>query len=270
VRTLGWRVFLGTGLAGFLGTVSLARVVGQPVVDHFGATSLFATAVYAPFTEEVLKLLPVVLVLVLAARRREARPSVLDLVLLGAWSGTGFALYEDALYGRGGAKWGVAPPFSFFVPSAQKAVYGGSTFVSGGHLVFTAIAAMGLAFTVLYRRRYRWAWLAAPLAFALAYGEHVGLNMLATGGANGSVPLTEKILSPVTLGGRLSTLVLIAGVAALARVEWRAVARGPISTWFVLRPAESARRAQFLAAAQRPPAVQPVAAWQPALTGGQW
>ena len=100
VRTIGWRAFVGAWLTGFLGLTALARLVGTPVVAKLGTSSMLATAVWVPVTEELLKLLPVVLVLVMSLRRARARPSALDLALLGAWSGAGFQLYENASLGQ--------------------------------------------------------------------------------------------------------------------------------------------------------------------------
>ena len=70
VRTLGWRAFVGTGLMGFLAVPAIAALIGRPVVSHLGTNSGLASAGWAPLTEESLKALPVLLIAVLAARRR--------------------------------------------------------------------------------------------------------------------------------------------------------------------------------------------------------
>lgn len=264
-RTFGWRILVGTGLAGFLAVPSLARYVGTPVVSHFGTSSMFATAVYVPATEEILKALPVILVAIFAVRRRTHRPSALDLALLGAWTGTGFALYEDALYGRGGAQWSADSPFSVLLPTERYASLGSTSYIAGGHLVYTALMGLGIGIAVLYGRRFRWAWVAAPVAALVAFGEHLCANALPLLDARGNEPLIERILSPVTLGGRLSTLLLLGGVVGFAVVERRAVGRTPVSAWFLVRTPEAARRSAALAGAQTsrkparhaPQAVQP-------------
>ncbi len=73
VRTIGWRGLVGAGLAGFLAVTGLSRLVGRPLVNHFGATSLPVVAGVVPFTEELFKLLPVLLVVLLAIRRTDTR-----------------------------------------------------------------------------------------------------------------------------------------------------------------------------------------------------
>jgi len=55
----------------------------------------------------------------------------------------------------------------------------------------------------------------------------------------------------LTLGGRLTSVILIGGVGYVAMLEWRAT--GPElhpETWFRLLPAEAARRSSQLARAQ--------------------
>ncbi len=251
VRTTGWRVLLGIGFAGFLGVSALARFVGTPLVNHLGVNSLFATAVYVPVTEELLKALPVVVIVFFALRRREARPSALDAALLGAVSGAGFALYENALYGRGGAAWSVDAPFSLLLPTERKGSIGTETYIAGGHLVYTALIGLGIGITAYYRGRLRFAALAAPIAVIDVLAEHICGNALVLVNAQGKEPLVERILSPLTLGGRLSSILLVGGVAGMVWFERRITGRSPIRAWFLLAPAEAGRRAQALAAAQR-------------------
>ena len=252
VRTFGWRVLVGTGFAGFLAVPAIARFVGTPVVDHYGTSSLFATAVYVPITEEFLKALPLALLVFFAARRAASRPSALDLCLLGAVTGAGFALYENALYGRGGAAWSADTPFSLLMPAQRSAALGDTSYIAAGHLVYTALIGLGIGVTVLYRRRWRWAWAAGPVAVVVVLAEHICGNTLPLVDARGHEPLVEQILNPLTLGGRLSSVLLVVGIGLVARLEWRSAGRSEPRTWFRLRPYEAARRAAALAVAQQP------------------
>lgn len=139
VRTYTWRVYLGAGLAGFLADSALVRLTGPAAEDVI---------------EALLSALVVVLVVVLATRRRDVRPSALDLTLLGLWAGAGW------------------------------------------HLLDTGIVGLGLGIGVLYRRRWRLAWTAAPAALVLAL----------------AIPSRWIVVS---------ALILSSGIAAMAWFEWR-------------------------------------------------
>ena len=248
VRTIGWRGMVGAGLTGFLAVTGLSGLVGRPLVDHFGATSLPIVAGVVPVTEELFKLLPVLLVVLLAIRRTDTRPSVLDLVLLGAWSGAGFTLFEDASLGRGGAQFGSFPPFSWLSPGGVHATVWGSGYLSVGHLVHTALIALGLGMWMLYRHRIRfaWAWLLVPIGAALA--DHMLNNAMATGRLSHG---TADPFLVLTVWGHLSLLLLLAGVGYLFVREGRSVASlKPAKSWVQLTPAVAAQRGKALAAAQ--------------------
>ena len=111
VRTMGWRAFVGAGLTGFLGLTALARLVGVPLIEKMGTSSILASAVWVPVTEVLIKMLPVTLVLVMAMKRTNARPSVLDVTMPGAWTGAARAARAGRCgAGRaGGVVWAVRP-----------------------------------------------------------------------------------------------------------------------------------------------------------------
>jgi hypothetical protein len=252
-RTLRARALVGAVFAGFFGATSLAARIGQPVTDHYGADSVFAAAVWAPVTEELLKLLPVAVFLAFALRNRRARPSLGDAVLFGALVGAGFAVYENVLYARDfGGGWFSNLPFSLVIPSITSTNVDGTTMFVGGHLVYTALASLGLGVTLLYRHRARFAWLAAPVAFAVVLLEHACAN--AVGVTGGDLPAWASLGRIVTLGGYLSTALLLAGVAAAVVIERRAV-HAPSLTRDVRAallpsPSDVARRTTALAIAQ--------------------
>ena len=248
VRTLGWRAFAGVALTGFLAITGLARFVGRPLIENLGASNLFAVAVWVPVTEEVVKLIPVAVVLALALRRTDARPSALDVMLVGAWTGAGFAVYENAALGRGSFSLWTNPALSLLVPSAGKGTAFWWSVVQTGHLVHTALIALAVAFAVLYGRRIRRAWIAAAVAIGAVLLEHCSQNAMAAGDLNDVVAKAALVLS---LGGWLSSTLLVAGVAYVMAFEWRIV--GGVfrpATWFRLQPAEALRRSALLARAQ--------------------
>jgi RsiW-degrading membrane proteinase PrsW (M82 family) len=248
VRTLGWRAFLGAFLFGFLGLTGLARFLGRPLILALGTSSVFAAAIWVPLTEELCKMLPVILILVLALRRMDTRPSLLDLVLVGAWAAAGFAVYENATYGRGGFSLTAIPMISLIFPNTLRGSAFGWTVAQTSHMVHTALVAMGVGFTFLYRRRLQRSWIVAAIALAVTLIEHCSQNAIVTGGVNRFV--AEALLA-ITLSGRLSAILLVAGVAYVLTIEWRAVGGGfRPAQWLRLRPAEMQRRGALLAALQ--------------------
>lgn len=252
VRTLGWRAFVGSGLTAFLGLTAIARLIGRPVLTSLGADSVLATSVWVPTTEVFCQALPVLLLLLVAMRATAARPSALDLLLMGAWSGAGFALYEDTQFGRGGVHWSAAPPFSLLFPS-EESVHGNASMLIAGHAVWMALLGLGLGFGLLYRRRFRRAWLAMPVALAVALVEHGAGNALGATNAHGSSPLLEKLLVALTLGGWLSSILLVAGVVGVLLIERKALMPSSKPTqWWPLPQALAQRRGQQLARAQVP------------------
>ncbi|WP_194905291.1 PrsW family glutamic-type intramembrane protease [Catenulispora rubra] len=284
VRTFTWRVHLGAGLTGLLAVSALVRVVNVPIYNHYGPDSLLEGAVIGPAIEEVFKALLLVLIVWLAARRREVRPSAVDITLLGMWVGAGFALYEDAMFGRGGAHFGGAAPFSVIFPT--QAQVSGLNQVGAGHLLYTGVVGLGLGIGVLYRRRWRFAWLAAPAGLLVAFAEHASWNGKALAGD--AAPGWIGLLSGVTLWGRLSSVLLIGGVAAMVVVEWRRATKAPafwngaqqqkqvgVPHWLWLTAAESGRRSTQLAQLQTsapqsvPQSAPQPGPWHSAPFGGQ-
>jgi RsiW-degrading membrane proteinase PrsW (M82 family) len=258
-RTLPPRAFVAAGFAGFFGATGLSTLVGHPILDALGPDSLLATAVLIPISEELIKALPVLLLVVLASRSRQSRISAGDVTLFGIAVGVGFALYEDALYGRSaGGGWFGAPPFSLLFPMLEAHPRQG--FLVSGHAIYTGTIALGLGVGVLYRRRFRWAWLAIPITAAAALLEHMTLNALASGDAPGWASLTQVL----SLGGYIGTLLLVFGLAGICWFEWRGVRRGGAvpTPQTLLLPGGSGRaaRARVLAVLQSPRVVpEPVA-----------
>lgn len=247
-RTLGWRAFAGAFLTGFLGLMGLARFIGRPLVLKLGASSLLAVGIWVPLTEELCKMLPVVFLLVMALRRRDVRPSLLDLILVGGWAAAGLAVAENASYGRGGFSLLANPILSAIFPSSLSGAAEGWKVAQAGHLVHTGLIALGVGFAFFYGRRTRRAWWVAAVAIVAALLEHVSQNSISAGALRGVIAQCALAL---TAGGRLSMILLIGGIIYIAALEWRIVGiRRPLREYVQLEPAEARRRAGLLAAAQ--------------------
>jgi RsiW-degrading membrane proteinase PrsW (M82 family) len=245
-RTLGWRALLGAFLLGFLGLVGLARFVGRPAIVALGANSLFAAAIWVPVTEEMVKLLPLAFMLFFASRRSNSRPSLLDVVLLTGCGAGGFALAENAMYGRGAFSLS-APVVSWLVPAANTGTAYGWTLVQSGHLLHSALIALVIGFVMLYRRQVKRAWIAAAVAVGAVLIEHCSQNAMIAGGLNRQV---SELFMILTLGGRLCTLLFAAGLAYVMNLEWRAFTPLSPREWPTLTTHEVHRRGHRLALLQ--------------------
>jgi PrsW family intramembrane metalloprotease len=259
VRTVGWRELLGVGLAGFLVVPVLARMVGVPVYSVLGPNSVIAVAVWAPFTEEVLKVLPVVIFLFVAMRNTSARPSAVDATLLGAWAGSAFALFENSQNGIDQVNWTVALPFSAIFPTMSTSQGLGYTVFATSHTVWSALLGAGVGFGMLYYRRFRFAWIAIPATFLICFVEHFQFNASTIRGAGGAAVLVS-VLSQLSFGGLVSAIVLVVGLGVLVWFE-RLGLRGH-STYvqgIVLTPEVVATRRRVFAAAQLHRSVKAIA-----------
>jgi RsiW-degrading membrane proteinase PrsW (M82 family) len=259
VRTLGWRAFVGAGMTGFLGIPALAALVGRPIVEALGTSSLVAVSLWVPLTEELCKAIPIAFVLVIALRRTTVRPSALDLMLLGAWTGAGFALYENAVYGRARFNLSAVPIVSLIFPTEFARTVSDWTSVQAGHLVFSGLVGIGVGLAVLYRKQFKHPWLILVAVLLVSLLEHSTVNALA---ASRGVTALSGLGLTLTLGGRLSSLLLLAGVGYALYLERRAIGGG---AWWSnefsrLSPTEARRRSMLLARAQHasPASVTPV------------
>jgi RsiW-degrading membrane proteinase PrsW (M82 family) len=221
-RTIGARALLGAALGGFFGVSSLAVWAGKPFVDRLGPQSVFVMTVFAPVTEELLKLMPVAIFLLLARRSRRFRPSIGDAVLFGITVACGMSMYENILYARGTyGGWFATLPFS----PAMPFIHMQNGMLVGGHVVYTALTSLGLAVTLLYGSRARLARYALPVTLALTIFEHMTVNRLVHIGSD-DLGWFAQLSLVITLWGYLSTLLLVAGVAAVAAFEARLMRHG--------------------------------------------
>jgi RsiW-degrading membrane proteinase PrsW (M82 family) len=245
-RTMGWKSLLGMALTGLLAVSSLALFVGRFVVNSVTAYNQFAVAFYVPITEELLKAAPLAIFAILAFRNENSRPSAVDFGLLGYVCGMGFALIEDAAFGRIAGTWDSLPPLSTIFPSMHVTaglVSQGERFA--GHAIWTGFVGLGIGFGVLYWRRFRFAWIAIPLTLALSVIEH-GI---------GNADLPTPVLGFLTADGTLVAILFPIGMIALAIFEHRPLTLrtlGDLRFGAWLTPASLEKQHEHLAALQRP------------------
>jgi RsiW-degrading membrane proteinase PrsW (M82 family) len=245
-RTMGWKSLLGIVLTGLLAVSSLALFVGRFVVNSVTAYDQFAAAFYVPVTEELLKAAPLAIFATLAFRNKNSRPSALDFGLLGYACGMGFALIEDAAFGRVAGTWDSLPPLSTIFPSLHvTAGLVSQGEIVAGHAIWTGFIGLGIGFGVLYRQRFRFAWIAIPVTLALSIIEH-GI---------GNADLPTPALAFITGHGILVSLLFPIGMIVLAVFEHRPLTLKTIGDlrfggW--LTPASLEAQHEHLAALQRP------------------
>jgi RsiW-degrading membrane proteinase PrsW (M82 family) len=138
VGALAWGGIVATSLSGFANTFWGLFIAGVTDPDF---ASRWTAALTAPFVEETLKYLGVVVIYLIA---RDEVDSELDGFVFGAMVGLGFAVVEDVYYfiqAFGGSVGGVLA--GFFVRVVGSGLY--------THVLWTGISGMGLGYFVSRR-----------------------------------------------------------------------------------------------------------------------
>lgn len=179
VRSVGSRdvlaaYFMGTFLVPVLVFVPLA-----PIIKWLGSSSETLGVVFVPPVEEGAILLSVLLFGWRLTRRVGRRPGVIDMMVVGWAIGSGFAIHEDALYGRFLASWGDRTllgafdmPYGLLFPTFPTGTLpggvGGGVYHGGKGLLFGLVVGLVI---VLYRRM---AWIIAivPAVWLFSTFDH--------------------------------------------------------------------------------------------------
>ncbi|MDT0330762.1 PrsW family intramembrane metalloprotease [Nocardiopsis lambiniae] len=224
-RTVSFATLLRTAALGAILLWPLALIEGA-VNEAVGSEPLGVVGyTYVAVTvEEIGTLLPLAL-LPLVALRRARRLAAVDFALLAAASGAGFQLAEHLVTaltvgGTGGGGW--------FLPGGSGVMdreTGAVVAVFSGHAVTTGLvgAALGLAIVGGGRRL----WLLPPLAFVLAFLEHLNLNALLAGAA--LHPASGVVLNLLG-GGALTPFFLVALLVCAVALDYRLIATAAEST----------------------------------------
>ena len=115
-------------------------------------------------------------------------------------------------------------------------------------MVHTSLIALGVAFALMYPRQVAKRWIAPAVAIGAVLLEHCSQNAMITGHLN---EVVGKISIVLTLGGRLTSILLIGGIGCVVLLERKAVGGAFNPTeWLRLLPQEARRRSALLAAAQ--------------------
>ncbi|MFC3994690.1 PrsW family intramembrane metalloprotease [Nocardiopsis sediminis] len=215
-RTVGFATLVRVLLLGalMLWPIALAEGALAALVGAEPGGWVAATYIAVP-VEEIGKLVPLVIVRLLA-RRRFRRLAAVDYLLLAAASGAGFQLAEESLRAVSVASAGAVLPADFglftLFPGATQVADTGVYF--SGHGVTTALigAALGLA-VVGWRGYGAWLWLLPVAAVWVAGVEHMVFNAA----AGGTEPTAVTGVAHALVGGGVATrwILLVLLVAAV-------------------------------------------------------
>lgn len=268
-RSLPFRNLAGLFLVGFgpifLIALGVQWILGLDPIDD-AVSSLFegfasagfdlqltklSSDVWAPLTEEILKVVPVLLLLRWRATSFTTLAGPLDYAVVGGATGAGFAFAEDTLvlispnflthpsaetfgfgvgrfyqnivgadsFGRN-ARSGYSDVMSFFFPEMQE--LSGATWAGHGALAFGLGLAIGLAVWLVRRNRNRIWYLLPVVMYLWVTWEHVLANWYGGAGCNRrDLPLCT--LADIDLRGRILPVVILAGFGVAAYLSGRAV-----------------------------------------------
>lgn len=181
-KSVTWRLCGAFFFAGALLVAPLAVLSAGLVHVVFGGApgDAWSAVGWAAFSEEVLKLAP--LIVFLAGTRRARSLGLADHALLGAATGAGFQFAEEAtrrlvvvaggaVPGDAGAHWAV---FTLF-PGSFVDARGGR--VLAGHAVLTALVALAIGLARRYQRPERGGlWVLPGIVLLLAILDHAAYN----------------------------------------------------------------------------------------------
>jgi len=214
-------------LLGVWSVFGLTYVLQSQLVSILGAhiKGEFVIVWLAPFTEEALKLAPVAIFLLLAARSGR-HPSMSDGLLLGFMVGAGVSFQEDAHYGKilSGDGWGAATPWTMVFPTISPL----GKYFARNHALWAALSGLTIGAAVMLRH-WRWAWPIALAGPVLSVTNHLmanhftfsefGTSFLLRRASGGGVPWFYQTVRDLTDGGRLPLLILIAAAIGVVVVE---------------------------------------------------
>lgn len=200
----------GAWLGGWFTAIWLSLTLGGWTGDWLGSQNVWQLSVAVPVIEELVKLVPLAVVLLAFRPRRDAgTPGAVDLAVLGIAAGAGYGMHEDALWARVSSS-GFETPLGWAFPTMHTEV--GTV---AGHAVWTGLVGLALGFWATHRDRKLSA-LVPLAAVALVAFDHGSWNDLGTRDAWRGA-LLDGWLVPALLGVGL----VVALVVETRRVQRR-------------------------------------------------
>jgi hypothetical protein len=209
-------------LLGVWAVVGAAYLAQKPFEDAFGTNVRehdFMVVWWAPFTEEALKALPVAAYFWMMTRSGLRQPAMTDGLLLGFMVGAGVSFHEDAQIGKivtAGHGWGEASGWSNLFPTMTLGIVDA---VSLNHALWGALSGLSVGAAFLFRHSRPLAWVLLAIGPLLAFTNHVLVNYLAGGVTRGGPPSPFSTIDDLTSGGRITVVLLNAGIVAAVAIE---------------------------------------------------
>ena len=216
-RTVSLRTLVVFWLIGVFPATAVAILAGNLMAMMFELNSHIVHDLWVPATEELIKVLPVVLYFWVLARRDLWQPAISDGLLLAFAVGAGFSFHEDMMQSIvSGGGWGMDLPWSLLLPTIE--VYQGTTIILG-HAGWTALIGLALGLAFLFREQ-RWAWIVLIVASLLVVLDHGSLNWIGSLGRD-APPLLIRWTRSLVLNGHLPVILLSLGIFAAVLFELR-------------------------------------------------
>ena len=228
-RTISLRYAITMFATGVSIATGLTLLVGNLLdASGYNMSGVGIRAVTLPVVEELAKLLPALVAVVIIRRRTRVLPNPSDLLVLTAMCGAGFSIVEKSYWEGVVFNFTYGPQLAgmYLFPDALGISVDGSRLGFIGHAPATALVGLGLGLGLQLQRRAfarTWWWALPIVALAWVTLEHALLNLYY---ANGSTVL--RWLGGGMLTPWLFTLALVAVLAidaGNAFVTWRASAK---------------------------------------------
>lgn len=209
VRSIGSREVLVAFFLGMFLIPGFVFLIGTPIRSWLADDPHTLAIIWAPLLEETGLLLAVAILAFRLVRRSAGPPGLADLFVLGFAVGAGYAIHEDALYGRFQPGWHTTfatvfdGAYGWAYPTFSDMTFGFSTY-HGAHGAFLGLA---VAIAVLLVSRARWVAAVVPVAWAYSVVDHAAANWQVSYGdvwfgvavANGHAIALVVLLAPAVL-----------------------------------------------------------------------
>lgn len=206
-RTLVLRRMLSLFLWGAFMT-GVAVVVSRVAVKMFAFSGAGGTEIGMAMIEEVIKLVPLVVLLIAGRKFSTFTMGMTDFILAGAALGAGFSCLEYAAAHQHSAAYGQLA----WLPTAE--IMNGR--IISGHLIWSSLAAAGIGFGFFFKTRWKVAAIGAAIGLSVAMLDHAAYNYSLV-----SSDWISGLLNAFALNGYLAFGLWVAAIAIALAVDIR-------------------------------------------------